>query len=710
MAKKIAEKKSESILIQKIDIRQIQRSSQDIVSWRAAIQSAESILNPTRKLLYDLYADILLDGHLTAVIGKRINAVLNKPLVFTDADGVEVEEINKLIDTEEFEEIVSEILNARFWGYTLLELDFTPEKLVPYLIDRRHVKPEMKLVVKNPSEITGVNYLEPPFDRYVLTSGKPKDLGLLMKVAQYVIYKRGNFGDWAQFAEIFGMPFRKGKYDGYDEVARQKLDEALSKAGGAAYVVIGEGSDVDFISNNSTGDGELYDKLRKACNEEISVCIAGSTLTTTQGDKGARSLGEVHAEVQEEIQAGDRRFVRRILNARLKPLMELHGYPVANGEFSFPEVEHIDKTKKIEIDMKVADRQPIADDYFYEMYDIPKPDDYDALKADMAAKLEAEAQLMRPQPPQPQPPANPPVKNIFKGLKDFFVKAPHSRGIENSLGELYICPACGGNHRVENLTPDEKRKIDLRVSQLIKDIFDGKIKLGSLDDELITLVVAKLREGVVNGFGADFDAIQTGTASHTMLGNLEKNVYQFASAKNYQQMKEMTGALKDGSGKLRTFSEFKAEASRISEVFNNAWLQTEFNFAINSGESAANWAQYEEGAADMPLLQYETVGDNRVRDEHAAIDRVVRRFDDPFWDTYLPPNGWGCRCTTIQLTDPDAGQTDLSKVSVPELPKLFRVNLAKEGLAFPAGHPYYDMKKGDLKKVNLKAEELRAKK
>jgi hypothetical protein len=408
------------ILIQNIVIRPVVRTSQDIESWRSAIRAAESVINPLRRPLYDLYSDLLLDGHLSSVIGKRINAVTNSQLTFTDADGNEVEDIMKLIDTIEFEDILTEIVNSKFWGYSLMELEFLPNRIVPYLIDRRHVKPELGLVVKYPTDITGVKYNEPPYNRVTLAAGKEKDLGLLMKVAQYVIYKRGNFGDWAQYAELFGMPFRKGKYDGYDEKSRQQLEHAMEEAGSAAFAIIPEGTDIEFIANNSSGNGQLYDSLKKACNEEISVCIAGQTLTTTQGDKGARSLGEVHESVAEEMHIADKRFVRRVLNSKLVPLLEMHGYKVKGGTFNFPDSEKLDKTKKIKIDLSIANRQPVDDNYFYETYGIPKPDDYDKLKEEM--KLDR--QMMRQIQVQPPEPAKNENTKLFDRLKDFFGQAP----------------------------------------------------------------------------------------------------------------------------------------------------------------------------------------------------------------------------------------------------------------------------------------------
>lgn len=50
--------------------------------------------------------------------------------------------------------------------------------------------------------------------------------------------------------------------------------------------------------------------------------------------------------------------------------------------------------------------------------------------------------------------------------------------------------------------------------------------------------------------------------------------------------------------------------------------------------------------------QYATVGDGRVRPEHAILDGMVRPKDDPIWQILWTPNGWNCRCQLIELTEP----------------------------------------------------------
>lgn len=52
-----------------------------------------------------------------------------------------------------------------------------------------------------------------------------------------------------------------------------------------------------------------------------------------------------------------------------------------------------------------------------------------------------------------------------------------------------------------------------------------------------------------------------------------------------------------------------------------------------------------------PYWQYVTAEDGHVRDTHMAMNRKVYRADDPIWDIWYPPNGYGCRCMVISLSE-----------------------------------------------------------
>lgn len=77
----------------------------------------------------------------------------------------------------------------------------------------------------------------------------------------------------------------------------------------------------------------------------------------------------VHLEVQEKKHRSDRRFVIRMLNKYLVPLLESRGYPVHGGKFSF-----VDKKDELTVsDLKTLSTMiPIPRSYGYEKYGHPR--------------------------------------------------------------------------------------------------------------------------------------------------------------------------------------------------------------------------------------------------------------------------------------------------------------------------------------------------
>lgn len=177
--------------------------------------------------------------------------------------------------------------------------------------------------------------------------------------------------------------------------------------------------------------------------------------------------------------------------------------------------------------------------------------------------------------------------------------------------------------------------------------------------------------------------------SYQLLAQLQYNTHVFSRFKTHEFVNELVRNLVGDDGKVRSFHEFKKIAEGISEDYNKNWLRTEYDTAIGTGQMAERWKQIEQDADLFPFIQYDTIGDDRVRPEHAALDGVVKRWDDPFWDQYFPPNGWRCRCDVLQVVGPE---TDLEG-DAPDVPKAFRHNPGKTGELFTKDHPYYQTPK-----------------
>ncbi|MDY3944046.1 MAG: phage minor head protein [Alloprevotella sp.] len=98
---------------------------------------------------------------------------------------------------------------------------------------------------------------------------------------------------------------------------------------------------------------------------------------------------------------------------------------------------------------------------------------------------------------------------------------------------------------------------------------------------------------------------------------------------------------------------------------------------------------------DRYLLQYRTVGDERVRQEHALLNRVTLPLSSSFGDEHFPPNGWNCRCSAVQVRKGKYPETDLNEAyqraeasSAKDTKGMFRFNVGKEKKAIPDYNPY----------------------
>lgn len=257
------------------------------------------------------------------------------------------------------------------------------------------------------------------------------------------------------------------------------------------------------------------------------------------------------------------------------------------------------------------------------------------------------------------------------------------------------CACCGGiipthainaNHGFEDL-----------VRQLADEVYKSR-KENHYSSELVEKTASELMDAIGEGYG-DL-SVDWETPDKLMLDKLVENVFQFSGAKSYQQLLDFTEALKDDKGDLRDFQDYKDAIDKLGYKYNEEWLLTEYQTAVSSAQNAARWVEFQEDKEIFPLLEYQTIGDDRVRQSHQLLDGVIRPVEDVFWSVYYPPNGYNCRCEVLQVPDSDAKQTNLPAM-MPTLDPMFKTNLAESGLIFPKGHPYYNGVPADILKRSL---------
>lgn len=354
-----------SRIIQRQQIRQ----REDVGDWRDALLTAESVDHPDRTPLIKIYKDVDLDGHITGIISSIKNKIKSKPFIIVNSEGNVDETKTELFEKEWFFKFIDFIVEAPFWGYTLVELGNIKDDGFPdiQMIPREHVVPERELVKKDLHEGRNRNgqnaffYKEPPLKDWFIFIGDKKDMGLFNKAAPHALSKKNLFTEMWQYGELFGMPIRLGKTDINDNVRRQQMEKMFTHQGSAEWLVVDLQDDVAFVDRKSTDPSDVFIEPIKLSNEEISKAFAGQVATFDE--KSFVGSAEVQERMFNEFIITFMRNSRFIINNQLIPRMVFHRMIPSGFTFRWKAEETLsilDRTKII-VDLSGEGYQFTAD-------------------------------------------------------------------------------------------------------------------------------------------------------------------------------------------------------------------------------------------------------------------------------------------------------------------------------------------------------------
>lgn len=405
----------------------------DIQDYMQAIREAIDVDFSQRIKLYDLYEEILMDGHTSSVIEKRKAAVQCSQIEFR-RNGEPDERINTLLRSPWFYRFIGDLIDSDFWGFSLFQFKLDKSGWLDYiLIPRKSYDPVRELVKHRQEEIFGE-----PLENYhtMLFVGDKRSLGRLARITPYVLYKNNDMGDWAQFCEIFGMPIREYTYSAGDTESRSQTVEDMMEQGGAGVYLHSDQTNLKLVESGSkSGSSDLYKGLYDTCNDEISKIVLGNTLTTQASERGTQALGTVQEKGEKKLNEADRNLILNTLNYDMTDIFTAFGYDTRGGEFYYVKPKETTASEEINIISRMRQMgTPVSDDYIYETTGIPKPDNYDELKRETTDSQETMKNELPPGGKQPEKKEKKREKKQEDGIVDrikaFFAHAPKSGALK----------------------------------------------------------------------------------------------------------------------------------------------------------------------------------------------------------------------------------------------------------------------------------------
>lgn len=270
---------------------------------------------------------------------------------------------------------------------------------------------------------------------------------------------------------------------------------------------------------------------------------------------------------------------------------------------------------------------------------------------------------------------------------------------------------------VVTLSSDDKKplfnksKFDAAVEYVYKS---GGYKPEMLVDEPLKGLMDEIADVLTDAYNS---AIATSSVPPVMDSYLRNDLLHFSGFKTHAELQEVAHMLLTSEGNIKPFEQFARDVTKIHTDYNVNYLNAEYNFAISSSQMAAKWVELE-ADGDRYNLQYRTADDARVRETHLPLHNVTLPPSDPFWDKYYPPNGWGCRCTIVQVRKAKYETSDPEKASADGLAStrqmsngidkgaIFRFNPGKLRKVMPPKHPYYKVPDADKKQIGKTVENI----
>jgi phage gp29-like protein len=343
------------------------------------------------------------DLHLSSIMGTRKRAVTGLEIRVEAPDNANAREKQAaelaqehLANIPDLPEKLVDVLDAIGKGYSVTEIIWAIHRQEAIIEDLCWREPKwFRFDQESMSELRllDLGYVDgkplTPY-KYITHIHKAKSGiavrgGILRPCAWMYLFKNYDFKDWVTFAEIYAQPLRVGKYPtSASENEKDVLLQAVANMGTDAAAIIPDSMLIEFIeAGGKTGSTDLYERLARFCDEQMSKGVLGQTSST---DAMAGGLGSgqanLHGDVRHDLLKSDARQLSGTLSRDLtRPLIDLNmgpvdRYPKVKVIIEEPEdmKELADNTKTLH-DMGL----PISKLWLYKKFNIPEPEQGEAV-------------------------------------------------------------------------------------------------------------------------------------------------------------------------------------------------------------------------------------------------------------------------------------------------------------------------------------------
>lgn len=197
--------------------------------------------------------------------------------------------------------------------------------------------------------------------------------------------------------------------------------------------------------------------------------------------------------------------------------------------------------------------------------------------------------------------------------------------------------------------------------------------------------------------------------------------FTVAKAMQLDVLSDIKGAVEKAIEKGTTFEQFKKEL-KPTLMQKGWWGKREMTDPLTGGTITAQLGSdrrlktiystnlrsaYQKGQYDRtmesdlhPYLMYRIGASVHHREQHLRWNNLIRPKDDPIWNSIFPPNGYGCKCYTVAVTQARKEKYERDGVPAynPDTQKTVRVPVQTTAPK-PNYKNYFNERKGTLERI-----------
>jgi len=379
LVSQVSETPENDNIINKLQLETSNVVRTSIKNWQTAYECAIDVEDPDREELLELFEQIEIDTHISALIETIYSNIMAGGFVVKDPDGTANLDATDLFKRPWFSKFVAFALDSIYWGYTGIQFTGVEEGSWSdcEIIPRNHILPnEAGIRYSSNSRESDAFFSDPGIDKWTcfLYPNLPGDqykLGKFNKIAKSFILKREVTQFWAIFNELFGVPYRVMKTDLSNKSRMNNAVSAMEAMTSAAYAIMHTEDDITFHNGASASNTQTFKDFLDTANKEISKALIGSTMVLEDGS--SRSQGEVHERNTLAFTRSYGKIVEQMINFILIPKMVNQGFSISlDNRFEFDNETKLDEASiaAIAVQLKQAGFD-ISEGYIEERTGIP---------------------------------------------------------------------------------------------------------------------------------------------------------------------------------------------------------------------------------------------------------------------------------------------------------------------------------------------------